>query len=207
MKIAIVTLDGFNEIDSFVALSILNRAKSDGVCAEITGMADTVTSLNGVTVSVQQQLSFAAQADAVIFGSGIHARDHINTPDLMAELSLDPSRQWIGAQGSGALFLHRLGLLPATITTDAQTRSVLGRADTIVEDRPLVAQGNIVTAGGCFSSGYLAGWMLAKHLGMDKALSILEYVAPIGQKSQFSKQARDIISKQLDVPAKRPLYC
>ena len=207
MKIAIVTLDGFNEIDSFVALSILNRAKSDGVCAEVTGMADTVTSLNGVTVSVQQPLSFAAQADAVIFGSGIHTRDHINTPDLMAELSLDPSRQWIGAQGSGVLFLHRLGLLPATITTDAQTRSVLGRADTIVEDRPLVAQGNIVTAGGCLSSGYLAGWMLAKHLGMDKALSILEYVAPIGQKSQFSKQARDIISKQLDVPAKRPLYC
>ena len=53
MKIAIVTLDGFNEIDSFVAFSILNRAKSDGVCAEITGMADTVTSLNGVTVSAK----------------------------------------------------------------------------------------------------------------------------------------------------------
>ena len=41
----------------------------------------------------------------------------------------------------------------------------------------------------------------------DKAMSILEYVAPVGQKSQFTKQARDIIVPQLDVPAKRPLYC
>ena len=38
-------------------------------------------------------------------------------------------------------------------------------------------------------------------------VSIMEYVAPIGQKSQFGKQARDIILPQLDVPAKRPLYC
>jgi len=30
MKIAIVTLEGFNELDSFVALAILNRAKADG---------------------------------------------------------------------------------------------------------------------------------------------------------------------------------
>tara|TARA_R110002049_G_scaffold52872_26_gene148366 strand:- start:66498 stop:67151 length:654 start_codon:yes stop_codon:yes gene_type:complete len=207
MKIAIVTLDGFNELDSFVALSILNRAKADGVCAEITGTGETVTSMNGVTVTVQQPLSFVAKADAVLFGSGIHTRDQINTPELMAKLSLDPSRQLIGAQCSGVLFLHRLGILPATITTDTKTRPVLARTDAVIEDRPLVAQGNIVTSGGCLSSSYLAGWMLAKHVGIDKAISILEYVAPVGQKSQFAKQARDIISKQLDIPAKRPLYC
>jgi hypothetical protein len=81
------------------------------------------------------------------------------------------------------------------------------RTDTVLEDRPLVAQGNIVTSGGCLSSHYLAGWVLARALGTDRAMAILEYVAPVGQKSHFAKQARDIIVPQLDVPAKRPLYC
>ena len=66
MKIAIVTLDGFNEIDSFVALSILNRAKADGVSAAITAPGDTVTSMNGVSVTVQKPLSFVQEADAVL---------------------------------------------------------------------------------------------------------------------------------------------
>lgn len=207
MKIAIVTLDGFNEIDSFVALSILNRAKADGVTAEITAPGDTVTSMNGVTVTAQKPLSFVNEADAVLLGSGIHTRDHIDDPALMKELTLDPSRQLIGTQCSGVLFLYRMGLLPATVTTDSKTRPLLSRTDAVVEDRPLVAQGNIVTSGGCLSSSYLAGWFLAKSVGLDKSIAILENVAPVGQRSQFSKQAREIIGKQLDVPAKRPLYC
>ncbi|WP_430474156.1 DJ-1/PfpI family protein [Thalassospira lucentensis] len=207
MKIAIVTLDGFNELDSFVALSILNRAKADGICAEITAPGETVTSMNGVTVTAQKPLSFVKDADAVLLGSGIHTRDHINDTAITRELLLDPERQLIGAQCSGVLFLYRLGLLPATITTDTKTRPTLARTDAIIEDRPLVAQGNIVTSGGCLSSSYLAGWFLAKAVGLDKAMSILETVAPVGQRSQFGKQAREIISKQLDVPAKRPLYC
>ncbi len=207
MKIAIVTLDGFNELDSFVALSILNRAKADGICAEITAPGETVTSMNGVTVTAQKPLSFVKDADAVILGSGIHTREHINDTAITRELLLDPERQLIGAQCSGVLFLYRLGLLPATITTDTKTRPILARTDAIIEDRPLVAQGNIVTSGGCLSSSYLAGWFLAKAVGLDKAMSILETVAPVGQRSQFGKQAREIIGKQLDIPAKRPLYC
>lgn len=207
MKIAIVTLDGFNEIDSFVALSILNRAKADGIRAEITAPGETVTSMNGVCVSAQKPLSFAQDADAVLLGSGIYTRDHIDNGDIMQNLSLDPSRQLIGAQCSGVLFLYRLGLLPATITTDTKTRPMLARTNTVIEDRPLVAQGNIVTSGGCLSSSYLAGWFLAKTVGMEKAMAVLETVAPVGQRSQFGRQAREIIGKQLDVPAKRPLYC
>jgi len=207
MKIAIVTLEGFTELDSFVALAILNRAKADGVHAEIVGTGDTVTSMNGVSVSVQRPLSFAQEADAVLLGSGIHSRDHINDPDIMKQLSLDPSRQLIGAQCSGILFLYRMGLLPATVTTDNKTRPLIARTKAVIEDRPLVAQGNIVTSGGCLSSSYLAGWFLAKAVGLDKAMAVLETVAPVGQRSQFAKQAREIIGKQLDIPAKRPLYC
>ncbi len=117
MEIAIVTLDGFNEIDSFVALSILNRARGNGLRAVITGPGPSVTSMNGVEVRIQEPLSFTATADVVLFGSGIHTRDHINDPDLMAQIQLDPSRQMIGAQCSGVLFLHKLGLLRLPVIT------------------------------------------------------------------------------------------
>ena len=44
MKIAVLTFEGFNEIDSFVASHILNRVKRAGWKAEITGPAESVQS-------------------------------------------------------------------------------------------------------------------------------------------------------------------
>ncbi|AUG54129.1 DJ-1/PfpI family protein [Thalassospira marina] len=207
MKIAIVTLDGFNEIDSFVALSILGRVKADGWSVQLASPQKTVTSMNGVEVTAQQPLSYANDADVVLFGSGTRTREHIDNPALIDELSLDPARQLIGAQCSGVLFLHRLGILPATATTDAKTRPLLAATGCLVEDKPLVAQGNIITSGGCLSSQYLAGWVIARALGLDHALGILEYVAPSGQKSSFAKTAAEIIRPQLNVPAQPALYC
>ena len=207
MKIAIVTLDGFNEIDSFVALSILGRVQAEGWSVQITAPEETVTSMNGVTVTAQQPLSFANEADVVLFGSGTRTRDHTADGIIPQHLKLDPHRQLIGAQCSGVLFLHQLGLLPATATTDAKTRPLLAATGCIVEDKPLIAQGNIVTSGGCLAAQYLAGWVIARGLDLDTALGILEYVAPIGQKSFFVKTARDIIRPQLNVPAQAALYC
>jgi transcriptional regulator GlxA family with amidase domain len=207
MKIAIVTLDGFNEIDSFVALSILSRVKVDGWSVQITAPEKSVTSMNGVEIKARQKLSFANEADVVLFGSGTHTRDHIDNADLIAQFALDPTRQLIGAQCSGALFLHRLGFLPVTAATDAKTRPLLAATGCLIEDKPLIAQGNIVTAGGCLSSQYLAGWVIARALGLDHALAILEHVAPSGQKSSFVKTAADIIKPQLNVPTQPALYC
>ena len=198
MKIAIVTLDGFNEIDSFVALSILSRVKVDGWSVQITAPEKSVTSMNGVEIKARQKLSFANEADVVLFGSGTHTRDHIDNADLIAQFALDPARQLIGAQCSGALFLHRLGFLPATAATDAKTRPLLAATGCLIEDKPLIAQGNIVTAGGC---------VIARALGLDHALAILEHVAPSGQKSSFVKTAADIIKPQLNVPSQPALYC
>ena len=74
MRIAIITFDGFNEIDAFVPLGLLNRQNARGWKAEITGPTSHMTSMNGVTVQAQQPLEFANEADAVIFGSGIYTR-------------------------------------------------------------------------------------------------------------------------------------
>ena len=70
MKIAILTFDGFNEIDSFVASFMINRVSRPGWKAEITCPTPVVESGRGVRVHAQQTLEFASEADAVLVGSG-----------------------------------------------------------------------------------------------------------------------------------------
>ena len=56
-------------------------------------------------------LQAASRADVVLVGSGMKTRDVVADDSIMAQLQLDPSRQLIGAQCSGALVLSKLGLL------------------------------------------------------------------------------------------------
>ena len=110
MRVAIVTFDGFNELDSFIALGLINRLRTAGVQAEIASPSLQVTSMNGVTITAQQPLEFVLDADTVLFGSGIYTRAIAENASLMNRLQLDPTRQLIGAQCSGTLLLARLGL-------------------------------------------------------------------------------------------------
>ena len=145
MQIAVLTFEGFNELDSFVAAAILNRMKARGWSAHITAPTKQVTSLNGVTVQRQKPLEFAAEADAVLIGSGMLTRQIAADADLLARIELDPSRQLIGAQCSGTLLLAKLGLLgnlPAC--TDLTTKpwvieagvTVIERVETAVASGP-----------------------------------------------------------------------
>jgi transcriptional regulator GlxA family with amidase domain len=116
----------------------------------------------------------------------------------MGELGLDPSRQIIGAQCSGALVLAKLGLLgnvPAC--TDSATKPWVEEAGIEVLDQPFVAHGNVATAGGCLGSHYLAAWVIARLIGWDVAESIVEYVAPVGQKQEYVERARTVIEQYL----------
>ena len=190
MRVAILTFDGFNELDSFIALGLLNRLGAQGWKAQITSPSKHVTSMNGVTVQAQQPLAFANDADAVIFGSGIYTRaiaeDHGKAGALLDQLQLDPVRQLIGAQCSGALLLARLGLLadmPAC--TDLTTKPWLVEAGVRVEDAPFHARGPIATAGGCLASQYLAAWMMLRGAGEAAARQALHYAAPVGEKDAY----------------------
>src|SRR5262249_6356043 len=113
MRVAIVTFDGFNEIDSFVVATTLNRLRSRGLTAEIVSPEATITSMNGVRLIAQQPLEAANDADAVLFGSGKRTAELVADRALMGRLALDPRRQLIGCQCSGALALAALGLLGA----------------------------------------------------------------------------------------------
>lgn len=195
MQIAVLTFDGFNELDSFVAAAILNRLKSKGWAAHITSPSAEVTSMNGVTIQRQKSLEFASEADAVIIGSGIRTREIAEDSDLLTQLSLDPSRQLIGAQCSGTLLLAKLGLigsLPAC--TDLTTKPWVIAAGVNVIDAPFVAHGNVATAGGCLASQYLATWIIARGASMHDAEEAIHYVAPVAEKSRYIEQARSVVA-------------
>jgi transcriptional regulator GlxA family with amidase domain len=191
MQVAVLTFDGFNELDSFVAAAIINRLESKGWLAQITSSSELVTSMNGVTVQRQKPLEFASVADAVIIGSGIHTRDIAADSDLLSRIVLDPSRQIIGAQCSGTLILAKLGLignLPAC--TDLTTKPWAIEVGIDVLDAPFAAHGNIATAGGCLAAQYLATWIIARGASLEDAEEAIRYVAPVGEKDRYVEQAR-----------------
>ena len=195
MQIAVLTFDGFNELDSFIAAGILNRMRAKGWAAHITSPTPEVTSMNGVTVRRQRPLEFAAEADAVLIGSGIRTRHIAADAGLLARIALDPSRQLVGAQCSGTLLLARLGLLgrlPAC--TDLTTKPWVVEAGVNVIDAPFVAHGNVATAGGCLASQYLAAWMIARGASLGDAAEALHYVAPVGEKAMYVEHALGVVA-------------
>ena len=198
MNIAILTFDGFNELDSLIALGVLNRIKRPGWRVTLAYPTATVTSMNGVTIHAQSSLDDVSNADAVIVGSGIKTREIAADPTLMARLNLDPTRQLIAAQCSGTLLLAKLGLLgtiPAC--TDLSTKPWVIEAGVEVLNQPFFARGNVATAGGCLASPYLAAWVIARSEGVDAAKAALHYVAPIGEKDDYVARAMKNIGPYL----------
>ncbi|MBH9662128.1 DJ-1/PfpI family protein [Burkholderia multivorans] len=190
MHIAILTFEGFNELDSLIALNILNRVKKPGWQVSIASPARKVRSMNGVMLEAQATLKDACEADAVLVGSGIQTRAVAADAALMSQLQLDPARQLLGAQCSGTLILAKLGLLDGVpACTDLTTKPWVEEAGVPVLNQPFVAKGNVATAGGCLSSQYLAAWVIARLEGVEAARAALHYVAPVGEKEVYVTRA------------------
>jgi transcriptional regulator GlxA family with amidase domain len=202
MKIAILTFQGFNELDSLIALGILNRVRKPGWRVALCCPEPEVTSMNGVTIRAQSLLEEARLADAVIVGSGIRTREVAADPPLLRRLALDPKRQLIAAQCSGTLLLAKLGLLGTVpACTDLTTRPWVQEAGVEVLNQSFHAQGNIATAGGCLASPYLAAWIIARTEGPEVAAAALHYVAPVGEKDEYVSRAMANITPCLPHPA------
>ena len=201
MHIAILTFQGFNELDSFVALGVLNRIKKPSWRVTLCCPEPMVTSMNGVVVHAQSSLAEVAAADAVIVGSGARTREIVNDPTIMSVLKLDPARQLIGAQCSGTLVLAKLGLLGAVpACTDLTTKPWVQEAGVDVLNQPFFAAGNVATAGGCFASPYLAAWIIARIEGDEAARAALHYVAPVGEKEEYVRRAMKNIAPYQPTP-------
>ena len=198
MHIAILTFDGFNELDSLIAFNILNRIRKPNWRVSIAGPTAHVRSMNGVVLEAQASLAEAAKADAVLVGSGRQTREVVADPDLMAQLHLDPERQLVGAQCSGTLVLAKLGLLrhvPAC--TDLTTKPWVEEAGVAVLNQPFFARGNVATAGGCLASQYLASWVIARLDGVEAARGAMHYVAPVGEKDLYIERMMQNVTPYL----------
>src|ERR1700761_1776128 len=195
MHIAILTFEGFNELDSLIALNILNRVKNPGWRVSIASPTAKVRSMNGVVLEAQASLQDACEADAVLVGSGRKTRDVVADAALMSQLRLDPTRQLLGAQCSGTLILAKLGLLNGVpACTDEITKPWGEEAGVAVLNQPFVAKQNVATAGGCLSSQYLAAWFIARLESVEAARNALNYVAPVGEKETYVTRAMANIS-------------
>lgn len=191
-RVAVLTLPGFNELDSFVALHMLNRA--EGVTAFLAGPEPQAESLNGVATGVAGSMADAIAADAALVGSGRRTREFAADPEFLAALRrLDPARQLIGSQCSGALLLAKAGLLDGlTVCTDDKTRPWIEELGFDVVEDSLRVAGNIATAGGCLSAQYLATWTLLRLVGEVETRRALAYVVPVGDAAAY---ADDLVAR------------
>ncbi len=195
VKVSILTFDGFNEIDSFLALNIINRMVSKGIEAEIASPTSSVVSMNGVRIDSQRKLEFALESDVVIIGSGRNSEKVANDQSIIGQLQFDLSRQIVCSQCSGALILAKMGLVyDNEISTDNTTRTKLINSGYRVGKSGFTRYGNVVTVGGCLSAHYLAGWVICQFLGKTAMEQALSYIVPVGEEEQYISHVYRVIS-------------
>jgi len=111
MHVAILTFEGFNELDSLIALGILNRVRKPDWRVSIASPTARVRSMNGVVLEAQASLREARAADAIIVGSGMQTREVVADAALMAQLQLDPARQLLARSAPARSFWQSWGCL------------------------------------------------------------------------------------------------
>ncbi|MEL5449886.1 DJ-1/PfpI family protein [Serratia bockelmannii] len=190
MHISIITLEGFNEIDSLVMFNILNRVKGSDWKVSIASATPKVSSMNGLVIESDISLEDVYSTDAVIIGSGSKTRELVLDQKLMSRIELDPSHQLIGSQCSGIMVLGRLNLLSGIpVCTDKNTKTWALDEGIKVVDKPFNAIGNVATAGGCLASHYLAAWVIARLKGLDAAYKAISYISPTGEEDDYVNRA------------------
>ena len=88
MHIAILTFEGYNELDSLIALGVLNRVRKPDWRVSIASPTPRVRSMNGVVIESHVSLEEASAADAVIVGSGRRTREVVADQALMSHNAL-----------------------------------------------------------------------------------------------------------------------
>jgi len=194
-EISIIVFDDFTDIDFFLMRDILGRTSTDWD-VKVLGTKSIHTSTLGQTVKTDGHISEANAADVILFVSGYRGVPAALADEaFMASFHLNPQKQLIGSVCAGSIILFRLGLLDgikATTHPDAKPGLVSMGVD--VQDKALVVEGNIATAGGCLSALYLTGWLAERLYGEDKRREIHRQLIPAGQAHIFEELIKSSIA-------------
>lgn len=191
--VGIITLPGFNEIDSFVAARMIHSVPELSIL--FVGPDQTAVSMAGVEVATPGTWTDLNECSAAIFGSGMQTFDHIENAEMMREIKTNVADlHYVGSQCSGAAFLHRLDLLDGeAVCTDRLTAPKLEAVGIEVRIDAFANNGRIATSGGCLSSSYLAYWIIDCLAGRDAADAALSYVVPIGEEAAYQQRVDQLI--------------
>lgn len=170
--LAIIAFEGVTDIDLFLHWDILHRPitayPEAGRSWQVRLLGDEPehTTAAGLTIAMHGLIDEAREADAVLVSSGPMTRRLMLDKDYLERLALEPGRQIVAAQCSGALILAASGLLRGrTATTYPTARAELEEFGAIYTERPLVAHERIATAAGCLAGPKLDFWLLRQLLG------------------------------------------
>jgi transcriptional regulator GlxA family with amidase domain len=185
-QISIVIFDEFTDIDFFLMRDILGRTNTDWK-VRVLGTKSQHKSVLGLSVNTDGYVSEANDSDVVLFVSGQKGVPAaLADEEFISSFCLNPDKQLIGSVCAGSFILSKLGLLEgikATTHPDAKQGLVAMGVD--VQDKALVVEGNIATAGGCLSALYLTGWLAERLFDDAKRREIHRQLIPAGQAHIF----------------------
>lgn len=182
--ISIVAFDKFTDIDVFLAWDIFNRVRfrEKDLQVKIVGTKSEHRSVSGISIPMHDTIDACSKSDIIFFGSGPGTRQLIREPDTLQRFRLDPEKQVICSMCSGALILAALGLLEGlTATTYPTATKELQSFGIEIEEKPLVAHGNIATAAGCLAAVELTGWAIEQVWNRDIREDVLASILPVGE--------------------------
>ena len=186
-SLAIVAFDGFTDIDVFLHWDLLKRVgqlfpeEHPEWDVRLLGTAESHVSKGGLEIAMHGAIEQAAEADAVLHASGKATRGMMWDLDYLSRLALDPSRQLVASQCSGALVLGACGVLEGlTATTHPSARPALEELGVTVVAEPFVAHERVATAAGCLAGVELSRWLIAKLADPETAEACIGSASPIG---------------------------
>ena len=195
--IGLVIFDGFTDIDLFLHWDLLNRPLTmfpdmvpGGWSVRILGTAPMHVSAAGLETRTHGRVDQARDCDAVIHVSGPMTRTLMKDADYLDTLALDPARQLVGSQCSGALILAASGLLQGrTATTYPTAVPHLRDLGAVPLEQPFVLhdEDNIATAAGCLAGVDLSRWILARLIDAEAAEKCVASASAIGNGLRFPR--------------------
>ena len=159
----------------------------------LLGTADTHVSAAGLAVPMHGRIDESRSAAAIIHASRKPTRQLMRDAGYLERLVLDPGRQLVASQCSGALILGASGVLKGcTATTYPTARAHLEAFGVEVVPEPFVAHERVATAAGCLAGIDLDRWIITKLLDARIADACFDSVSPIGEGLLFELDASPV---------------